>query len=80
MQNKYRAHVQNHGWQGWNQNGTIAGTTGQNKAIEAIQIKLEGMDKYTIEYQVHIQDYGWSAWMIDGEVAGTTGKGKALKQ
>ena len=34
----YRVHVQDIGWQNWVRNGRIAGTTGQSKRIEAIQI------------------------------------------
>ena len=33
-----RVHVQDIGWQNWVRNGRIAGTTGQSKRIEAIQI------------------------------------------
>lgn len=36
----YRVHVSNIGWMGWAKNGEPAGTTGQSKAIEAIQIRL----------------------------------------
>lgn len=38
---KYRAHVQDIGWQNWVSNGAEAGTTGQAKNLEAIQIYLE---------------------------------------
>lgn len=36
----YQAHIQDIGWQGWKKDGAIAGTTGKNKGIEAIRIKL----------------------------------------
>ncbi len=36
----YRAHVQTYGWQGWSQDGATAGTSGQSKRLEAIQIVL----------------------------------------
>jgi N-acetylmuramoyl-L-alanine amidase len=36
----YRVHVQDIGWTEWKQNGETAGTTGQSKRIEAIEIKL----------------------------------------
>ena len=38
---KYRVHVQDYGWMDWKQNGELAGTTGENKRIEAIEIKVE---------------------------------------
>ena len=37
----YRAHVQGIGWQDWVKDGAVAGTIGQSKRIEAIQIKIE---------------------------------------
>ena len=37
----YRVHVQDIGWQDWKKDGEVAGTTGQAKRIEAIQIKIQ---------------------------------------
>ena len=76
---KYRAHVQDEGWQDWVYDGEQAGTTGQNKKIEAIKIELEGLAKYTVEYRVYVQSKGWTDWYIDGETAGTTGKNLRLE-
>ena len=39
---EYRAHVQSYGWQDWKKNGETAGTTGQTKRLEAVQIRLTG--------------------------------------
>ena len=36
----YRVHVQETGWQDWKVNSVMAGTEGQSKRIEAIQIRL----------------------------------------
>ena len=38
---KYRVHVQDYGWMDWVTNGEVAGTTGQSKRVEAIQIIVE---------------------------------------
>lgn len=38
---KYRVHMQGIGWGNWTTNGTIAGTTGQKRRIEAVQIIIE---------------------------------------
>ena len=38
---KYRAHVQKKGWLDWQNSGEIAGTTGQSKRVEAIEIQIE---------------------------------------
>ena len=38
---KYRVHMQGIGWRAWVTNGNVAGTTGQKRRIEAVQILLE---------------------------------------
>ena len=40
MSVEYRAHVQGIGWQPWVRDGATAGTVGQSRRIEAIQIRL----------------------------------------
>ena len=37
---QYRTHLQNKGWTSWVSNGATSGTTGQNRQMEAIQIRL----------------------------------------
>lgn len=71
---KYMAHVQDIGWMNWVNSDEIAGILNKGLKIEAIKIKLDGLDEYTVEYRVHVQDIGWTDWYIDGESAGTTGK------
>ena len=36
----YRVHAQTYGWLGWAKNGSIAGTSGLAKRLEAIQIVI----------------------------------------
>ncbi len=78
---EYRAHVQNIGWQNWVSDGGTAGTTGQKKQIEAVQIRLTGslQGKYDIYYRAHCADYGDLGWAKNGETAGTTGFEKSLQ-
>lgn len=70
----YRAHVQDIGWQSWTQNGYTAGTTGQNKRIEAVNIKLSDNVSGGIEYQAHVENLGWQDWVSNGQLSGTTGQ------
>ena len=59
----------------------MAGTSGEAKRLEAIQIKLKNQD-YTgnIEYKTHIQSYGWeTAWKKNDEMSGTSGEAKRLE-
>ena len=67
---QYRVHVQTNGWQDWVSDGEMAGTTGQKKRVEAIQIRVvdkdgNPTDKVHVEYQVHVQSYGWQDWVSD---------------
>ena len=71
----YRTHVQNIGWQGFVQDGGIAGTIGKSLRMEALQISLKNtLGRGGIEYQTHIQNIGWQDWVSNGQIAGTTGK------
>ncbi|MDJ0840306.1 MAG: hypothetical protein QNK37_27600 [Acidobacteriota bacterium] len=75
MKVQYCAHVQDIGWQGWVEDGAVAGTTGRSLRMEAIKIRLidapQGME---IKYRAHVQDIGWQGWVENGAEAGTTGR------
>ena len=78
---EYRTHVEDIGWQSWKSNGTIAGTTGQSKGMEAIEIRLTGelAKYYDVEYQVYVEGLGWQGKRQNGKMAGTTGKSKQIE-
>ncbi len=77
---QYQAHVQNIGWQDWNKDEGISGTTGQAYRIEALKIKLLNVPEGVhIKYRAHVQDIGWQEWKTDGEEAGTTGQEKRIE-
>ncbi|MBQ8165479.1 MAG: hypothetical protein IJZ96_00425, partial [Lachnospiraceae bacterium] len=58
---EYRVHRQTYGWTDWVNAGQPAGTTGESKRLEGIQIRLTGelAEHYSVKYRVHIQTYGW---------------------
>lgn len=72
----YRADVSG-SWQDWKSNGQTAGTTGQNKAVQGIQVKLTGnaANKYDVYYRVHVANMGWLGWAKNGASAGSSGYG-----
>lgn len=81
---QYRVHVQTYGWQNWTNSGNVAGTTGESKRLEAIEIRIVDEDgnpseNLHVEYRVHVQTYGWQDWAADGQTAGTTGLAKRLE-
>ena len=65
----YRTHVQSYGNQNWVSDGSIAGTSGEAKRLEAIYIKLNASKLgYTggIRYKTHVQSFGWEKeWKKD---------------
>lgn len=73
----YKAHVQNIGWQAWKYDGETAGTTGQNKGLEAIQIDYN-KDVYA---KAHIQNIGWKDYgkITKNTIIGTTGQNKSIE-
>lgn len=77
----YLTHVQTYGWQTEKTNGIQAGTSGESKRLEAIQIQLKNAPyDGSIEYQSHVQTYGWeNEWKSDGEISGTSGQSKRLE-
>lgn len=87
----YRVHVKGLGWMngnwiddkgvGWFYDGQLAGTTGQSRRMEAIQIKLLGGQaaNYTVWYIAHVKGLGWLNWVKNGETAGTTGQSRRME-
>ncbi len=76
----YEAHVQDIGWQNGVENGEIAGTTGQGKAIEGIKIQITNGNKVgEIKYQAHVSGIGWQREASSWELAGTTGQGRSIE-
>ena len=84
----YTTHVQSYGWQeptnnpsAWRRNGTMSGTSGQAKRLEAICIALTGdmQRHYDVYYRVHAQSFDWLGWAKNGAPAGTAGYAKRLE-
>lgn len=76
----YNTHVQDIGWQDWKADGSLAGTEGGSKRIEALHIKLnDSVCNGNVQYRTHVQDYGWTGWKTDGALSGTTGESKRIE-
>ncbi len=76
----YRTHVQNQGWQTWQSNGGISGTSGQSLRLEGIEIKMDtsGYD-LGIDYCTHVENQGWQALQSNGVMSGTQGQSLRLE-
>lgn len=74
---KYRAHVQNDGWQEWVNGGAIAGTTDRGLRLEALQLDLP----FKAHVKAHIERIGWIEYNdIDANtIIGTVGESRRLE-
>lgn len=75
---RYQVHLQDKGWVDTVYDGTIGGTTGEARRMEAIAIAISGVDG-NLSYKVHVQDYGWLGECAEGIIAGTTGQSKRME-
>ncbi|MGX7205781.1 MucBP domain-containing protein [Enterococcus pingfangensis] len=77
----YRSHVQSNGWQDFVKNGEVSGTNGQNKRLEAVQLRIEDTSlDGGIQYRTHIQSIGWeSSFKANNALSGTIGESKRLE-
>ncbi|MFF4185120.1 polysaccharide deacetylase [Streptomyces sp. NPDC001691] len=77
----YAAHVQDIGWQSAVCDGSVAGTTGQSRRMEALAISTSGVGGVCAD--AHLADIGWQGWACgrDGDVVtvGTTGQSRRME-
>ncbi|MFJ2861320.1 hypothetical protein [Kitasatospora sp. NPDC087314] len=76
-----RAHVTNVGWQAWacvaDGQDLYIGTTGQNLAIEAVELKV---GTGTVSANAHVRDVGWQGWVTSSYIqVGTTGQSHPIE-
>ena len=68
------------GWQAPVGNGGVAGTVGQNRAMEAMQLSLSEISMNGgISYSAHVSNIGWQSAVSDGATAGTVGQGQQIQ-
>jgi hypothetical protein len=61
-------------------NGEIAGTRGESRAIEGMQIDFEPrMPGLGVRYMGHVQGSGDTPWVPEGQYIGTRGEGRRLE-
>ena len=76
----YTTYVQSYGWVPIVKDGTVSGTLGLSKRIEAIQIKLNNQDyEGSVVYSSYVQGAGWQGWKSNLATSGTVGKSKRLE-
>ncbi|MGE5341161.1 MAG: hypothetical protein ACM3SY_06730 [Candidatus Omnitrophota bacterium] len=69
----YRAHVASKGWLNWVSDGQTAGTTGQSRKMEAVEIRLNSkLGPIKLQYRANISGKGWLPWVSAGHNIGKT--------
>lgn len=76
---RYQSHITDYGWMGWGDAGSISGTTGQSRQMEAIQLVLAHVPGASIRSSVHLGGVGWTGEDYDGQVAGTTWQSRQIE-
>lgn len=73
----YQGHLRNIGWANWQCDGSMIGSTGQSRRIEALRIKPAGQ----MDVTVHIKDIGDKTYknITKDTIIGTTGQNKRLE-
>ncbi|WP_414150000.1 hypothetical protein [Acetobacterium malicum] len=80
---KYKTHIQDKGWESvWKNDGSLSGTVGESKRLEAMRIELTGSVPAGAEIltYVHVQNEGDLGPFSMGDLAGTEGKGLRMER
>lgn len=75
----YRAHVMDKGWLSAVSAGQTAGTTGEERRLEAFRIWVKNGDKSGVSYRAYCADEGWQRWVTANKDAGTIGKKRQVE-
>lgn len=71
---RYKAHLQDIGWQRKVNTGQVAGTIGQARRMEALVLETPGSNAVAnIEANAHVENIGWMGWGKTSNI-GTTGR------
>lgn len=81
---KYRAYVEKKGWTQWATTAdtkTYAGTKGESKRVEMIQLKASGQvaNLYDMYYRTYCEKFGWLGWAGNNEKSGSAGYARKLE-
>ena len=77
---RYQAHVAEQGWQGFVDDGEVAGTTGESLALEALRVGLDGADEGSgVRVSAHVAETGWMDFVQTPAFGGTVGETKAAQ-
>ena len=74
----YRAYVQSHGWMSFRAEGQTAGTTGESRRMEALNLRITGGAR--VRARAHVQGHGWMSIAEGTDITvGTTGQSRRME-
>lgn len=75
----YSTHVQSKGWLPEVKDSQMSGTSQESKRIEALKVRIEGVENLGISYSTHVQSFGWMTPVSDNVLSGTEGLSKRVE-
>lgn len=76
---QYRVQVQDHAWMSWVNEGEMAGTVGESRRMETLQVRMINCEGVSLKFYAHIQDLG-DCWFTDkDEYVGTVAQSKRVE-
>ena len=81
---RYRAYCAKKGWTQWATTAdtrTYAGTKGESRRIEMIQLQAKGQvaELYDMYYRTYCEHFGWLGWARNNEKSGSAGYARKLE-
>ena len=76
---QYRVQVQDHAWMSWVNEGEMAGTVGESRRMETLQVRMINCEGVSLKFYAHVQDIG-DMWFTDkDEYVGTVAQSKRVE-
>ncbi len=76
---QYRVQVQDHAWMSWVNEGEMAGTVGESRRMETLQVRMINCEGVSLKYYAHIQDLGDCYFTDKDEYVGTVAQSKRVE-
>lgn len=76
---QYRVQVQDHAWMSWVNEGEMAGTVGESRRMETLQVRMLNCEGVSLKFYAHIQDLGDCYFTDKDEYVGTVAQSKRVE-
>lgn len=76
---EYRVQVQDRAWMPWVSEGEMAGTVGESRRMETLQVRMINCEGVSLKFYAHIQDLGDCYFTDKDEYVGTVAQSKRVE-